>query len=127
MNELISQTFLTPILSFIGALLAAWLGTILGLRKFRQERAFDARLEWHRKLAETSRVLLNRMRAFRTFQKGKVPQEAVLPILHELNDLAFEFQEKSELASLYAEKQTYLAIRDVLKYMSENARAYWDY
>lgn len=118
---------ITPVMSALGALIAAWVGTQLGLRKFRQERAFDARLEWHRALAETAKVLRNRTRALAAFQRGGTPTEAALPLVNELGKLAFKFQELAELASLYATKRTHTAIRDVLAQMQGAAQPFATY
>lgn len=100
------EAVVTAILSAVGALIAAWVGTQPGMRKFREERAFDARLEWHRKLAETAKVLRNRTRALRTFEGGGIPPEVALPLVKELAALAFQFQELAETASLYASKSS---------------------
>jgi len=120
-------SLITPVMSALGALIAAWVGTQLGLRKFRQERAFDARLEWHRNLAETAKALWNRTRAFAAFRRGGTPTEAALPLVSELGNLAFKFQELAELASLYATKRTHVAIRDVLAQMQGAAKPFAKY
>ena len=121
------DAIVTAVLSALGALTAAWAGTQLGLRKFRQERAFDARIEWHRKLAETAKVLRNRFRAFTSFRRGGTPAEVALPLVQELSQLAFAFQELAEQASLYATKRTHAAIRDVLTKMTKDSRPFAEY
>jgi hypothetical protein len=121
------ETLFTAAMSAVGALLAAWVGTQLGLRKFRQERAFDARLDWHRKLAETAKVLLNRTRAFWAFRQGGTPVEVALPLVKELGQLAFTFQELAELASLYATKRTHTAVREAVKQMTKGAQIFATY
>ena len=118
------DSVIMPVMSALGALAAAWVGTQLGLRKFRQERAFDARLEWHRNLAETAKVLRNRARAIGAFQRGGMPTEVALPLVKELGTLAFRFQELAEQASLYATKPTHAAIRDVLAQMTGVAQPF---
>ena len=118
---------ITAGLSGASALIAAWIGTRLGLRKFRAERAFDARLEWHRKLAETAKVLHNRTRAFHAFKRGRTPEEVALPLVKDLSELAFRFQELAETASLYATKRTHGAIRAVLAEMTTSAQPFAEY
>lgn len=113
---------ITPVASGLGALIAAWVGTQLGLRKFRQERAFDARLEWHRNLATTAKVLRNRTRAFVAFQRMDTPAEVGLPLVRELGELSFKFQEQAEVSALYAAKRTHVAIQGVLAQMTEVAQ-----
>jgi hypothetical protein len=122
-----SDALASAVLTSLGALIAAWVGTQLGLRKFRSERAFDARVEWHRELAETARVLRNRTKALVAFQRGGTPEEIAVPLLQELSELAFAFQELSEQASLYASKPTYLAIKEVLVEMTRGSRAFTTY
>lgn len=117
------ESLVTPALSALSALLAAWFGTHLGLRRFRRERSFDACLEWHRKLAETAKTLRNRTRALPQLSPD-VPSESVVPLLKEMNQLAFQFQELSEIASLYASKRTYAAVRDALAKMTKSAQAF---
>ena len=112
----------TPVVSGLCALIAAWVGTKLGLRKFRQERAFDARLEWHRNLAETAKTLRNRTRSFVAFQRMDTPAEVALPLVSELGELSFKFQEQAELSALYATKRTHAAIQDVLAKMTAVAQ-----
>jgi hypothetical protein len=121
------ESVFTAVLTALGALIAAWMGTMLGLRKFRKERAFDARLEWHRKLAETAKILRNRTRAFLAFKRGGTPMEVVLPLVQELGELSFTFQELAEQASLYATNRTYSEIRDVLEEMTKVSQAYANY
>ena len=119
------DSLITPLLTGLSALLCAWVGTYLGLRKFRQERAFVARLEWHRKLAETAKVLRNRTRAFGAFRReGTLPDEVALPLINDLSKLAFDFQEQTELSALYATKQTHAAIQGVLAQMTEAAQPF---
>lgn len=121
------DALVTAGLSALGALVAAWAGTRLGLRKFRQERAFDARLEWHRKLAETAKILQNRTRALKAFQRGGTPPEVALPLVQELRQLAFAFQELAEQAPLFATKRTHSAIRGVLVEMTKGAKHFAEY
>jgi hypothetical protein len=102
-------------------------GTQFGLRKFRSERAFDARVEWHRKLAETAKILRNRTKAVVAFKRGSTPDEVALPLLQEMAQLAFSFQELAEQASLYASKPTYLAIQEVLREMTKGSQAFAHY
>ena len=118
------DSLVTPLLSGLSALVCAWVGTQLGLRKFRQERAFVARLEWHRKLAETARVLRNRTRALGAFRQGGTPAEVALPLVNELSKLAFDFQEQAELSALYATTETHAAIQRVLAQMTEAAQPF---
>jgi hypothetical protein len=118
------EPFLTPVLSALGALAAAWLGTRLGLRKFRAERAFDARLEWHRNLAETAKVLRNRTLAFKSFTAQGVPEQVAVPLVQELGALSFKFQELAEVASLYASKSTCSAIGEVMAQMNHEGQAF---
>jgi hypothetical protein len=91
----------------IGALVAGWLGTRLGLRKLRHERAFDARVEWHRKLAETAVTLRNRIRTLASYEQGSPALEAAMPLLTEMAGLAYRFQELAEQASMYATPKTH--------------------
>jgi hypothetical protein len=118
---------ITAVMSALGALIAAWVGTRLGLRRFRQERAFDARLEWHRKLAETTKILENRTRALGAFKRGGTPIEVALPLVKDLSELAFKFQELTELGSLYATKRTHAAIQDALAQMTKSAQTFREY
>ncbi len=117
------DSVLTAALSAVSALLAAWFGTQLGLRRFRQERSFDARLEWHRKLAETAKTLLNRTRALPQL-RSDVPGEAVVPLVEEMAQLAFHFQEHAEVASLYASRRTCAAVRDTVAAMTKSAQTF---
>ena len=121
------DSLITALLSGLSALVCAWVGTQLGLRKFRQERAFVARLEWHRKLAETARVLRNRTLALGAFRRGGTPTEVALPLITELGKLAFDFQEQAELSALYATTQTHAAIQGVLAQMTEAAQPFGKY
>jgi hypothetical protein len=117
------ESVLTATMSGIGALVAAWIGTLLGFRRFREERSFDACLEWHRKLAEITKVLRNRIRSIPQL-RPEIPEEAVVPLLKEMGQLAFQFQEMAEVASLYANRRTYAAVRDVLAEMTKSAQAF---
>jgi hypothetical protein len=129
-----ADALLTAALSAGAALVAAWAGTRLGLRKFRAERAFDARLEWHRKLAETAKVLRNRLRALPVLRLPKDMPEDVreemaaevqnMPLFKDLNEMAFRFQELAETASLYATKRTYAAVRGALADMTKSAQPF---
>ena len=121
------ESVITTILTALGALFAAWIGTMLGLRKFRKERAFDARLEWHRKLAETARILRNRTKSFVAFKNAGTPMEAVMPLMQELQELSFQFQELAEQASMYATSSTYSEIKKVLDEMTKVAKLYAKY
>lgn len=121
------DSVITPAMAALGALIAAWVGTRLGLQKFRQERAFDARLDWHRKLAETAKVLRNRTRTVGAFDRGGTPIEVALPLIKEVGELAFRFQELAETSALYATNRTHEAIRDVLAQMTKPAQAFAEY
>jgi hypothetical protein len=92
--------------------------TRLALRRYRSERSYDARVAWHRELAETVKALSNRSRALRFFFQKDSPAPE-LPALQEVGELAFRFQELAEQASLYAKKDTYLAIRDIVAELDE--------
>ena len=83
------------------------------MRRYRRERSFDARVEWHRELAETAKTLSNRSRAFRYAGKHGLPAQ-LLPGAQELGTLAFRFQELAEQASLFAKPDTCSAIRQVM-------------
>jgi hypothetical protein len=122
-----TEALVTAALSAASALIAAWVGTQLGLRKFRQERSFDARLEWHRRLAETAKVLRNRVRAFHAFQRGGTPEDVPLSLVKDIGQLSFQFQELTESASLYATRRTLTAIQNVLADMTESAQPFSQY
>lgn len=106
----LTQTLITTAASSIGALIAAAVGTYLGQRKFRHERSYDARVNWHRELAETVKKLRNRSKALQHFRESGSAAEEVLETVKNVGELAFKFQELAEQASLYAKKSTCKAI-----------------
>jgi hypothetical protein len=110
----VTQTLITAAASSIGALVAAAVGTYLAQRKFRQERSYDARVNWHRELAETVKKLSNRSRALQYFRERNSSAEELLDAVKNVGELAFKFQELAELASLYAKKSTCKAIGQII-------------
>jgi len=113
-----TQTLITTVASSIGALLAAGVGTYLGQRKFRHERSYDARVNWHRELAETVKKLRNRSKALQYFRERGSAAEEVLEAVKNVGELAFKFQELAEQASLYAQKSTCKAIAQIVSEMN---------
>lgn len=113
------DTFIIAAASSVGALVSGVVGTRLALRRYRSERSYDARVAWHRELAETVKALSNRSRALRFFLQKDSPAPELLPAVQEVGELAFRFQELAEQASLYAKKDTYLAIRDIVAELDE--------
>lgn len=112
--DFVTQTFITTVASSLGALLAAGVGTYLGQRKFRHERSYDARVNWHRELAETVKKLRNRSKALQYFRERGSAAEEVLEAVKNVGELAFKFQELAEQASLYAKKGTCTAIAQIV-------------
>lgn len=108
-----AETIIVAVASCVGALFSGALGAALAMRRYRGERSFDARVEWHRELAETAKTLSNRSRAFRTALQRGLPQQ-LLPGAQDLGELAFRFQEMAQLAPLYAKPDTCSAIQEVL-------------
>jgi len=110
----ITQTLITTVAAAIGALIAAAAGTFLAQRKFKQERSYDARVNWHRELAETVKKLSNRSKALRYFRERGSAAEEVLDAVKNVGELAFNFQELAEQSSLYAKKSTCKAIGEIV-------------
>lgn len=108
-----TETIIVAVASCVGALLSGVLGAALAMRRYRGERSFDARVEWHRELAEKAKTLSNRSRAFRYALQRGLPQQ-LLPGAKDLGELAFRFQELAQLAPLYAKPDTCSAIQQVL-------------
>ena len=50
------------------------------------------------------------------------PAEVARPLVEELGELSFKFQEQAELSALYATKRTHAAIQRVLAQMTEAAQ-----
>lgn len=112
--DFVTQTLITSVASSLGAQLAAGVGTYMGQRKFRPERSYDARVNWHRELAETVMKLRNRSKALQYFRERDSTAEEVLEAVKNVGELAFMFQELSEQASLYAKKGTCTAIAQIV-------------
>jgi hypothetical protein len=110
----VTQTLITTTASSIGALVAAGIGTYLAQRKFRHERSYDARVNWHRDLAETVKKLRNRTKALQYFREINSAAEEILESVKNVGELAFKFQELAEQASLYAKKSTCKAIGQIV-------------
>jgi hypothetical protein len=113
--DFFTQTLITAAASSVGALFAAAVGTYLGQRKFRHERSYDARVNWHRELAETVKKLRNRSKSLLYFRERDSAAEEVLEVVNNIGELAFKFQELAEQASLYAKKGTCKAIGQIVK------------
>ena len=120
-----TDTIVVAVASCVGALLSGVLGAALAMRRYRGERSFDARVEWHRELAETAKKLSNRSRAFRQALQQGFPQQ-LLPGAEELGTLAFRFQELAEQAPLYAKPDTCSAIRQVIADLNDLAPLFED-
>lgn len=120
-----TDTIIVAVASCVGALLSGVLGAELALRRYRGERSFDARVKWHRELAEVAKVLSNRSRAFRHAMLRGLPEQ-LLPEAQDLGPLAFRFQELAEQAPLYAKPDTCSAIRQVMAQLDDLASLFED-
>ena len=88
MDEL-TQPVITALASALGATVAAFLGVHIAFRRFRRERSYEVRLEWHRNVAEVARRIRNAARS------GA-----------DISELTGRFLELAEQASIYAPPST---------------------
>jgi hypothetical protein len=84
----------------------------------KQQKGFNERFEWYKKLADVSKKLKNRIKIQKYYMQQNNQEAMNTNVMNELADLAFAFQELSEQSLIYAEKNTHNEIVKVISYMN---------
>jgi hypothetical protein len=84
----------------------------------KQQKGFNERFEWYKKLADVSKKLKNRTKIQKYYMQQNNQEAMNTNVMNELADLAFAFQELSEQSLIYAEKNTHNEIVKVISYMN---------
>lgn len=112
------QIIITTMASSIGALISAYIGSKLAIKKYQKEKGFDAHIKWHEKLSDTLVKLRTRSKSLRYFIKENNKEAQNLDFIKDISKLSFEFQELAEQSVMYAKKDTHMEIIKLISYMN---------
>jgi hypothetical protein len=110
----------------MAALIAAFLGSALGawtaLQRFRKERSFDRRLDWHERAVRAVFTLAQRIEIASTFQDEKnVGQEFLEKMWRKVQDAHLAIDDVANEAGLYGSDKAVNVITSVATLVQELA------